>query len=69
MTCTPYAINSHRLLVRGERTEYKGEQDKQTKNQMQTGALTKRIVEDGRGFWEHFVAVLIESGIFFDFKT
>lgn len=37
VTCTPYAINSHRLLVRGERTEYKGEQDKQTKNQMQTG--------------------------------
>lgn len=33
VTCTPYAINSHRLLVRGERTEYKGEQDKQTKNQ------------------------------------
>ena len=22
LTCTPYAINSHRLLVRGERTEY-----------------------------------------------
>ena len=31
VTCTPYAINSHRLLVRGERTEYKGEQDKQTR--------------------------------------
>lgn len=66
VTCTPYAINSHRLLVRGERTEYKGEQDKQTKNQMQTGALTKRIVD----VWPwllgaFFVAVLIESGIFF----
>ena len=22
VTCTPYAINTHRLLVRGERTEY-----------------------------------------------
>ena len=66
VTCTPYAINSHRLLVRGERTEYKGEQDKQTKNQMQTGALTKRIVD----VWPWLlgallVAVLIESGIFF----
>lgn len=56
VTCTPYAINSHRLLVRGERTEYKGEQDKQTKNQMQTGALTKRIVEYGSGFWVHFLS-------------
>ena len=66
VTCTPYAINSHRLLVRGERTEYKGEQDKQTKNQMQTGALTKRIVEVWPWLLGAFlVAVLIESGIFF----
>lgn len=66
VTCTPYAINSHRLLVRGERTEYKGEQDKQTKNQMQTGALTKRIVDVWpRLLGAFLVAVLIESGIFF----
>ena len=66
VTCTPYAINSHRLLVRGERTEYKGEQDKQTKNQMQTGALTKRIVDVCPWLLGAFlVAVLIESGIFF----
>ena len=66
VTCTPYAINSHRLLVRGERTEYKGEQDKQTKNQMQTGALTKRIVDVWPWLLDAFlVAVLIESGIFF----
>lgn len=66
VTCTPYAINSHRLLVRGERTEYKGEQDKQTKNQMQTGALTKRIVDVWPWLLGAFlVAVLIESAIFF----
>lgn len=66
VTCTPYAINSHRLLVRGERTEYKGEQDKQTKNQMQTGALTKRIVDVWPWLLGAFlVAALIESGIFF----
>ena len=66
VTCTPYAINSHRLLVRGERTEYKGEQDKQTRNQMQTGALTKRIVDVWPWLLGAFlVAVLIESGIFF----
>ena len=66
VTCTPYAINSHRLLVRGERTEYKGEQDKQTKNQMQTGALTKRIVDVWPWLLGAFlIAVLIESSIFF----
>ena len=66
VTCTPYAINSHRLLVRGERTEYKGEQDKQTRNQMQTGALAKRIVDVWPWLLGAFlVAVLIESGIFF----
>ena len=27
MTCTPYGVNSHRLLVRGVRTEYHGEED------------------------------------------
>ena len=31
VTCTPYAINSHRLLVRGERTEYTGEEKSETK--------------------------------------
>lgn len=66
VTCTPYAINSHRLLVRGERTEYKGEQDKQTKSQMQTGALTKRIVDVWPWLLGAFlVAVMIETGIFF----
>ena len=26
-TCTPYGVNSHRLLVRGTRVEYQGEED------------------------------------------
>ena len=26
-TCTPYGVNSHRLLVRGQRTEYSGEDE------------------------------------------
>ena len=30
VTCTPYAIISHRLLVRGERTEYTGEKKSET---------------------------------------
>jgi sortase A len=26
-TCTPYGVNSHRLIVRGHRIEYNGEED------------------------------------------
>jgi len=33
VTCTPYGINSHRLLVRGERTEYIEEQDQNVAGQ------------------------------------
>lgn len=29
-TCTPYGVNSHRLIVRGHRVAYKGEEDQQT---------------------------------------
>lgn len=32
-TCTPYGINSHRLLVRGVRTEYYGEDDEQVSDE------------------------------------
>lgn len=45
VTCTPYAINTHRLLVRGVRTEYVEEQEQRVQNQMQSGSLTKRIVD------------------------
>lgn len=45
VTCTPYAVNSHRLLVRGIRTEYVEQQEKTTPSQMQSGSITKRIVD------------------------
>lgn len=45
VTCTPYAVNSHRLLVRGVRTEYVEQQEKTTQSQMQSGSITKRIVD------------------------
>lgn len=32
VTCTPYGVNSHRLLVRGERTEYNPDTDKVKKH-------------------------------------
>ncbi len=37
-TCTPYGVNSHRLLVRGSRTEYHGED--------QDAVLTEHISEN-----------------------
>lgn len=45
VTCTPYAINTHRLLVRGVRTEYKEGLESETHSQMQSGSFTKRIVD------------------------
>lgn len=36
VTCTPYGINSHRLLVRGERTEYTPEMEEQEQQRPQT---------------------------------
>ena len=32
VTCTPYGVNSHRLLVKGERTEYNPEKEASTKD-------------------------------------
>lgn len=66
VTCTPYAINTHRLLVRGIRTEYKEEQENNTQSQMQSGSLTKRIVD----VWPWllltiFVVFAVEAVIFF----
>lgn len=42
VTCTPYAINTHRLLVRGKRIEYKEEEEKQIKvnKKLSTSDLT-----------------------------
>ena len=49
VTCTPYAINTHRMLVRGVRVPYNGE-DEQTAQTVQyqalnTGNIVKRIVD------------------------
>ena len=45
VTCTPYAINSHRLLVRGTRVEYKKQENVEGGVQMQSGSFTKRVVD------------------------
>lgn len=47
VTCTPYSINTHRLLVRGIRTEYTGEEEesKVQYQELQTGTVVKRLVD------------------------
>lgn len=48
VTCTPYAVNTHRLLVRGERTEYvpeNAEQQRYAYSDVQSGTLVKRLVD------------------------
>lgn len=45
VTCTPYAINSHRLLVRGHRIEYTGEENSKTVSQLRPAAMARRIVD------------------------
>lgn len=44
VTCTPYSINTHRLLVRGHRTEYTGEETK-TVSQVNPAAMARRMVD------------------------
>ena len=51
VTCTPYAINTHRMLVRGVRVPYNGEdEDTDTPQAVQyqalnTGNIVKRVVD------------------------
>lgn len=48
VTCHPYAINTHRMLVRGTRTDYIPEEEEEqhvTYSELQSGTLTKRIVD------------------------
>lgn len=47
VTCTPYSVNTHRLLVRGIRTEYTGEEEdsKVQYQELQTGTVVKRLVD------------------------
>lgn len=47
VTCTPYAINSHRLLVRGVRVPYTGEEEIAEDNYQgfSTGMVVKRFID------------------------
>lgn len=46
VTCTPYAVNTHRLLVRGIRTEYTGEEEASLQYQeLRPGTIARRLVD------------------------
>lgn len=46
VTCTPYAVNTHRLLVRGVRTAYNGELESDVQYQeLQSGTIAKRLLD------------------------
>ncbi|MGX7112588.1 class C sortase [Gemella cuniculi] len=44
LTCTPYMINSHRLLVRGERIPYMPEQEQQERGSILKSSLIQLIL-------------------------
>lgn len=54
ITCTPYAVNSHRLLVRGIRSEYNEEESRVQYQELQTGTLVQRMVD----VWQWLVVAL-----------
>lgn len=59
VTCTPYGINSHRLLVRGTRVPYTGEEEESAANlqyqQLQTGTIVRRLLN----IWPWMLVVLV----------
>ena len=53
VTCTPYAVNTHRLLVRGKRTAFTPEAKEEIKQQEETGGESDKnelLLLAGAGF-------------------
>ena len=63
VTCTPYAVNSHRLLVRGHRVEYTGEEKAKTVSQLQPAAMARRLVDVWPWFLFMMAGVIAAEGI------
>lgn len=59
LTCHPYGINSHRMLVRGVRCEYTGEEEESAAiiqyQQLQTGTIVRRLLS----IWPWMLMALI----------
>lgn len=63
VTCTPYSINSHRLLVRGHRTEYTGEEETRTVSQLQPAAMARRLIDVWPWFLFMMAGVVAVEGV------
>lgn len=69
VTCTPYGVNSHRLLVRGRRVPYVEEEVSETENKasfMASSWMKQYAIAVGAG--TVLVAVILFVGIFLDRK-
>ena len=69
VTCTPYGVNSHRLLVRGTRVPYVEEEKEQTENKasfMASSWMKQYAIAVAAG--TVLVAVILSVGIFLDRK-
>lgn len=62
VTCTPYSINTHRLLVRGHRVEYTGEETK-TKSQINPASMARRMIDVWPWFLFMMAGVVAVEGI------
>ncbi|MDO4307034.1 MAG: class C sortase [Eubacteriales bacterium] len=63
VTCTPYSINTHRLLVRGHRTEYTGEEKAKTVSQLQPAAMARRLIDVWPWFLLMMAGVVAVEGV------
>ncbi len=68
VTCHPYAVNTHRLLVRGVRTEYVEEEEEQQELKyvnVSSGTFVKRLVDARVWLATSLIGMFaVESGIF-----
>lgn len=68
VTCHPYAVNTHRLLVRGVRTEYVPEEESEQELKyvnVSSGTLVKRLVDARAWLATSLIGmIVIESVIF-----
>lgn len=57
LTCTPYGVNSHRLLVRGVRTKYHGEEEPQAQTPVES------MVEAVQTYYMLYLVLIIATAL------
>ncbi len=62
LTCTPYGVNSHRLLVRGSRTAYNGEEEAEEKTPV--GNMVESVQSYYMLYLVLILAMILLMGIF-----